>query len=135
MSKSSKKLGKLNIDFDKKIYSKPSEGALDPNYHVKAQMKNKTWHLAKIIDCRPVRDLDPKKKRTDFSYEYYVHYIDFNRRMDEWVSRSRIELTKILVEEEHTKKKKKTDEKKHEVVDDEHEGKNSYIMYIVEVVD
>ena len=125
MSKSSKKLGKLNIEFDKKIYTKPSEGALDPNYFVKGQMKNGTWHLAKIIDCRPLRDLDLKKKKNDFSYEYYLHYVDFNRRMDEWVSRARIELTKILIEEENTKTKnrKKTEEKKHENnVDDEHEG-------------
>jgi len=123
MAKSSKKLGKLNIELDKKIYTKPSEGALDPNYYIKAQMKNETWHLAKIIDCRPLKDLDPKKKRNDFSYEYYVHYQDFNRRMDEWISRSRIEPTKILIEEEKVHKKRKGEEKKHENnIDDEHEG-------------
>ena len=124
MAKSSKKLGKLTTEPEKKIYSQPSEGALDPTYFVKGQMKNKTWHLAKIIDCRPCRDLDPKKKRTDSSYEYYLHYVDFNRRMDEWVQRIRIDPTKMMIEETDPKKKKKTEDKKHEpVVDDEHEGK------------
>lgn len=124
MAKSSKKLGKLNIDLDNKVYSKPSEGALDPNYYIKAQMKDKTWHLAKIIDCRLVKDWDPKKKKNDASYEYYVHYIDFNRRMDEWVPRNRIELTRNLIEEDTTnKKKRKTEEKKYDNnIDDEHEG-------------
>jgi hypothetical protein len=89
-------------------------------------MKDKSWHLAKIIDCRLLRDWDPKKKKNDSSYEYYVHYIDFNRRMDEWVLRSRIEMTRQLVEEDNTtKKKKKTEEKKFDNnIDDEHEGKH-----------
>ena len=33
-----------------------------------------------------------KKKKTDSSYEYYVHYIDFNRRMDQWITRDQIKL-------------------------------------------
>jgi len=124
MAKSSKKLGKLNIDLDNKVYSRPSEGALDPNYYIKAEMKDKTKHLAKIIDCRLLREWDPKKKKNDYSYEYYVHYIDYNRRMDEWISRSRIELTRNLVEEDTAnRKKKKTEEKKFDNnIDDEHEG-------------
>lgn len=100
MSKSSKKLGKLNIDLENKIYSKPSEGALDPNYYIKSQMKDKQIFLAKIIDCRPAKNWDSKKKKNDYAYEYYVHYVDFNRRMDEWVTRDRIEVTRQPVEEE-----------------------------------
>lgn len=124
MSKSSKKLGKLNIDLDNKVYSQPSEGALEPFYYIKGQMKNKQWFLARIIDCRLVKGWDPKKKKNDASYEYYIHYIDFNRRMDEWVTRNRIELTTQLIEEDQTnKKKRKTEEKKYDNnVDDEHEG-------------
>lgn len=125
MSKSSKKLGKLNIDLDNKIYSGPCEGALDPLYYIRAQMRNKVWYLAKIIDCRLLKDWDPKKRKNDAAYEYYVHYVDFNRRMDEWISRSRIELTRQLIEEDHmNKKKRKTEERKYDNnVDDEHEGR------------
>lgn len=124
MAKSSKKLSKLNIELDNKIYSQPSEGALNPSYYIKAKMRDDTWHLAKIIDCRPVKDLDLKKKKNDYSYEYYVHYQDFNRRNDEWVGRARIMPLEMLIEEEHTKKKRKgNEEKKHENnVDDEHQG-------------
>lgn len=35
-------------------------------------------------------DYDPKQKKVDSSYEYYVHYEFYNRRMDEWVCRERI---------------------------------------------
>jgi len=107
MTKSTKKLGKLNlIEKETKTYSRLSDGALDPNYYIKAQMKNKTWQMAKIIDCRLKKDLDPSQKKISDSYEYYVHYVDFNRRMDEWISRPRIELTRKLIEEEFPTKKK-----------------------------
>jgi hypothetical protein len=33
-----------------------------------------------------------RAKKNDSCYEYYIHYENFNRRMDEWVSRSRLEL-------------------------------------------
>lgn len=53
-------------------------------------MKNGTWHKARIIDCRLAKDYDMKRKKKDSSYEYYVHYIEHNRRMDEWLERNRI---------------------------------------------
>lgn len=98
------------------------ENALDALYYVKAQRGDEEWQLAKIIDCRPARDLPNTQKRTDYSYEYYIHYKDANRRLDEWVPRSRIELTRILIEEEVSqKKKKKTEEHRpSNNVDDEH---------------
>lgn len=122
-SKTAKKLS----NFADKTYSQNHENALDPSYYVKAEMSNGEWHLARIIDCRLAKDYDPKKKRTDYSYEYYVHYKDFNRRMDEWIPRSRIELTRELLEEELlTKKKKKVEEHRPtNNVDDEHVNLNS----------
>jgi len=84
-------------------------------------MKDGTWNLAKIIDCRAIRNLDSKIKRNDTSYEYYVHYVDFDRRMDEWVSRTRVETTHELVEDENPNKKKKAGTTV-AVVDKEHEG-------------
>jgi len=115
MAKSSKKLSKL-VDFETRKYSNPddSEGALDLNYYVKGKMKDGNYYLAKIVDCRPIKNLDPKKKRNDFSYDYYLHYVDFDRRMDEWVPRSRIETTREFIEEKKDKNKG---------VDKEHEGK------------
>ena len=110
MSKSSKKHPKTSATFEVRKYSQPSEGALDLNYYVKGKMKDGNFYLAKIIDCRPAKDLDPKKKKNDFSYEYYLHYMDFDRRMDEWVPRSRLEPTRDLIEE----KKEKAADKEHE---------------------
>lgn len=114
MAKSSKKLSKFNVNIEPRKYTQPSEGAIDLNYLIKAQMKDGSWVLAKIVDCRPLRNLDPKKKRTEYSYEYYVHYIDFDRRMDEWINRNRIEITSTLVDEENFLRKKHKGDKDHE---------------------
>ncbi len=35
-------------------------------------------------------DYDIKIKKTDASYDYYIHYEGFNRRMDEWIPITRI---------------------------------------------
>lgn len=80
-------------------------------------MKNGIKHLAIIIDCRLLEN-DKNKKKTDSSYEYYIHYEGINRRMDEWVLRSRLEPTDIIVEDEYEVKKKKkllNDDKKLEI--------------------
>lgn len=57
-SKGAKKSFKMNNDVIKsRKYGQESEGALNPNYFIKAQMRNSanpnTWHLSKIIECRP----------------------------------------------------------------------------------
>ena len=73
--------------------------------------------MAIIIDCR-LLDEYKNKKKTDVSYEYYIHYEGINRRMDEWVSRARLAPTGIVVEDEETLKKKKkliSEDKKMEV--------------------
>eukprot|EP00053_Salpingoeca_punica_P012708 m.114103 g.114103 ORF g.114103 m.114103 type:complete len:468 (+) comp16020_c0_seq1:110-1513(+) len=43
------------------------------------------FHLAEVLG----------KKRIDNVWNYYVHYIDFNKRLDEWVSEDRLDFTKI----------------------------------------
>jgi RNA binding activity-knot of a chromodomain len=88
-------------------------------------MKNGTWYRAKIIDVRLSKDYDLKKKKCESSYDYYVHYEGFNRRMDEWIPRNRIETSddKIVDEPALKKKSKKGEEKKAEHQEnDEHEG-------------
>lgn len=75
------------IEEEKKNY----ENALEINRHVKVKF-NDSWEIAKIIDCRPLKEAEYHKKKTEYSYEYYIHYIDFNRRNDKWVQRNEIEL-------------------------------------------
>jgi hypothetical protein len=114
MAKTSKKLSKFNANIEPKKYSQQSDGAVDLNYLVKGQMKDGSWVIARIVDCRPLKNIDPKKKRNEYSYEYYLHYIDFDRRMDEWVNRNRIEITNHLVDEENGLRKKHHGDKEHE---------------------
>lgn len=123
-SKGVKKSLKLNNDLIKsRKYAKESEGALNPNYYIKAQMRSGSWLLAKIIECKLSEEAiaNPALKKTDASYDYYVHYEDFDRRMDEWIPRSKIIPTNQFIEAEISHKKAKgSTEKKDE--DDEHEG-------------
>lgn len=62
---------------------------------------------AKIIDCRLSRVYDSKKILIDSSYDYYIHYEGYNRRMDEWmIKRDRIEMTEEIISVEPSLKKK-----------------------------
>ncbi|XP_048709742.2 histone acetyltransferase KAT8 isoform X2 [Caretta caretta] len=47
-----------------------------------------TWHSAEVIQSR----LNEQEARE----EYYVHYVGFNRRLDEWVDKNRLALTKTV---------------------------------------
>uniref|UniRef100_A0A8C5EFF9 Histone acetyltransferase n=1 Tax=Gouania willdenowi TaxID=441366 RepID=A0A8C5EFF9_GOUWI len=52
------------------------------------QRADKTWHTAEVIQFR----LNEQEGREEF----YVHYVGFNRRLDEWVGKSRLALTKTV---------------------------------------
>lgn len=58
-------------------------------------MKTGVWVKARIIECRLSKDYDPKQAKTEASYDYYVHYEGQNRRMDEWVVHTRIEMVLV----------------------------------------
>ncbi|XP_068855093.1 histone acetyltransferase KAT8-like [Aphelocoma coerulescens] len=49
-----------------------------------------SWHSAEVIQSR----LNEQEAREEF----YVHYVGFNRRLDEWVDRNRLALSKSLKE-------------------------------------
>ena len=57
-------------------------------------------HPAEIIERRPILKyresgkLINESKLTPSEFEYYVHYIDCDRRLDEWVSFDRFKLPK-----------------------------------------
>ncbi|MBN3323704.1 KAT8 acetyltransferase, partial [Atractosteus spatula] len=52
------------------------------------QRADKTWHSAEVIQSR----LNEQEGREEF----YVHYVGFNRRLDEWVGKNRLALTKTV---------------------------------------
>uniref|UniRef100_A0A671XHB6 Histone acetyltransferase n=1 Tax=Sparus aurata TaxID=8175 RepID=A0A671XHB6_SPAAU len=52
------------------------------------QRADKSWHTAEVIQSR----LNEQEGREEF----YVHYVGFNRRLDEWVGKARLALTKTV---------------------------------------
>ncbi|KAG7492137.1 hypothetical protein MATL_G00011340 [Megalops atlanticus] len=52
------------------------------------QRADKTWHSAEVIQSR--------HNEQEGREEFYVHYIGFNRRLDEWVGKARLALTKTV---------------------------------------
>uniref|UniRef100_H2YRS4 Histone acetyltransferase KAT5 n=1 Tax=Ciona savignyi TaxID=51511 RepID=H2YRS4_CIOSA len=51
------------------------------------------WHLAEVLSMREIGD----------DCMYYVHYVDFNKRLDEWVNKDRVDLSKIQLPKKETK--------------------------------
>mmetsp|Transcript_14205 Transcript_14205/g.46639 ORF Transcript_14205/g.46639 Transcript_14205/m.46639 type:complete len:502 (+) Transcript_14205:59-1564(+) len=47
---------------------------------------DKNYHVAEIVEYRKTGG------RGNAAFEYYVHYVDYNKRVDEWVSGSKIHL-------------------------------------------
>ena len=99
-------------------------GALEINKHVKSLFNGK-YEISKIIECRLLKDHENEKKKNDYSYEYYVHYIDYNRRNDRWIQRDNIILDDENIEIELKKKEQKEEQDKLKTIpfqNDENEG-------------
>ena len=60
------------------------EHPLKNSYYLVVKYRDGSHRLAKIIE-KMSKTVDKK-----LVYQYYVHYTDFNRRMDEWISSDRI---------------------------------------------
>lgn len=54
------------------------------------------WPLAEIVS---------KKDNEDGTFDFYVHYIDYNKRLDEWVAQTRLNLEKVQLPKVEDKKK------------------------------
>lgn len=133
MSKGAKCDKELKKIIEKK--EETNEGALELKKYVKAifgiYSDNKTYELGQIIEVRLINEeLKKNKKKTEYSYDYYIHYVNYNRRMDTWLSRKDIELDDKFIEEE-LKNKELRDKEKSIFINDEHAGldKNSIINH------
>ena len=73
-------------------------GAIPVNTHVKVKL-NDELKICKIISIR--QDLQRKKDENpnEYSYEYYIHYVEYDRRNDHWIQRKDIIETKVSDEE------------------------------------
>lgn len=122
-SKGAKKNLKLVSEPTTRRYSKECKNALNLNYYVMAKMKpdGEGEHMkAKIVECRLKKGVDSSGDLTKDSYEYYLHFVDFDRRMDRWIPSEHIRTTKDYIEDD--RKKKDDKEGDHDGSSDEHEG-------------
>lgn len=121
--KNDKSIKKILNTKSEEIY----EGALELNKHVKVikeydEKQSPIYELGKIIDIRLI-ETNNKKKRNESSYEYYMHFVNLNRRHDNWFKRSEIILDEQYVDEE-LKLKEKRDKDKNVFNTEDHGGLN-----------
>ncbi|KAL6750306.1 acyl-CoA N-acyltransferase [Haematococcus lacustris] len=82
---------------------------LEVNTRVACKQRDGKHHMARIIERRLRSGPGPGGSGAPEECDYYVHYIKFNRRMDEWVVQSQLDLATVEVEipELDPKKKKR----------------------------
>lgn len=107
--------GKLLDDITQLSYREPLEaegntkvkfpGAIKKNKHVLAVWRdNKNWYLAKILEIRKVdRSAQPADELRKQDYEYYVTYLEHERRNDRWVPEVCIRIDEETVNRELNK--------------------------------
>ena len=86
--------------------------------------RNGEKHLAEVVEKRPLKKTgDPEESTTQLSQknEFYVHYVSFDRRLDEWVTEDRVDVaTPVDVGMEDNaddSKNKRNKRKYHEIAD------------------
>ncbi|CAN1147083.1 Histone acetyltransferase of the MYST family 1, partial [Linum perenne] len=62
---------------------------LEVGTRVMCRWRDGKYHPVKVIERRKVSFSDPN------DYEYYVHYTEFNRRLDEWVKLEQLDLDSV----------------------------------------
>ncbi|CAM8929296.1 unnamed protein product [Rhodiola kirilowii] len=77
-------------DFSKK--RKTEAVALEVGTKVLCRWRDNKYHPVKVIERRKVNNAGSSE------YEYYVHYTEFNRRLDEWVKLDQLDLDSVITE-------------------------------------
>ncbi|KAG5049124.1 hypothetical protein JHK85_010227 [Glycine max] len=62
---------------------------LEVGTRVMCRWRDNKYHPVKVIERRKVPNVIPN------DYEYYVHYTEFNRRLDEWVKLDQLDLNSV----------------------------------------
>ena len=96
-------------------------GALEVNHYVKVRLNNEL-KICKIISIRKDPQHEKDENPNEYSYEYYIHYLEYDRRNDHWIKRKSIVETKVSDEE--VKKLKNSQIPDDEIIfrNDENEG-------------
>jgi len=69
---------------------------LENGTHVNCKWRDENYHKCEIIDSR----------EGEHGLEYYVHYLEFNRRLDEWTTADKVDFSTTQHANEKEKKKK-----------------------------
>lgn len=105
-TKDSSTLLKSNdIDIEKNIDEHP----LRINDFIILKYRDNSYRVAQIIE----KSLQEDENNSTKEYHYYIHYLDFNRRMDEWITPDRI-LNYPSIANKYGKKILKIQKKAHE---------------------
>ncbi|KAG8490993.1 hypothetical protein CXB51_014159 [Gossypium anomalum] len=62
---------------------------LEVGTRVMCRWRDDKYHPVKVIERRKLQSAKPS------DYEYYVHYTEFNRRLDEWVKLEQLDLDSV----------------------------------------
>ena len=92
MAKCEKNLRKIEEEQHSFINSLPL------NSHIKVRLNNQDI-ICKIIEIRPDPFYKKEETPSESSYEYYIHYLGFDRRYDHWIKYKDIIETKVPNEE------------------------------------
>ena len=72
--------------------------SLPLNSYIKVKLNNEDV-ICKIVEIRPDPSHIKDEKPTESSYEYYIHYMGYDRRNDHWIKRKDVSETKVPDEE------------------------------------
>ena len=73
-------------------------GTIPLNTYVKVNLNNED-KICKIISIRQDPLYKNNEIQNEFSYEYYIHYLEYDKRNDHWIKRKEIIDTKVSDEE------------------------------------
>ena len=109
-AKSAKKTSKLYMTNgnSEKDSSFPT-GSYDPRYVYEIKTQKGDIRSARIIQAVPLDKTDDSIPQTPASYKYYMNLLDFNRRMDQWVTVEKMKKTEMPIEQYKLQKKQKQD--------------------------
>eukprot|EP00743_Colponemidia_sp_Colp-15_P005295 GILK01005694.1.p1 GENE.GILK01005694.1~~GILK01005694.1.p1 ORF type:complete len:457 (-),score=58.63 GILK01005694.1:201-1571(-) len=121
------------VKAEPKAGTEQKAGALAPKTVIMAKWKDGEFHAAVVLESRRRLGAVSSGEDGPHNYDYYVHYHEFNRRLDEWKSWEHVKLDvdpSVVGEHQeatHThkksRKKRKTEESAPGAYEhDEHEG-------------
>ena len=74
-----------------------------PIYEVGQRLRCE-WRNSELRECEVI-----ERRSVNGNFQYYVHYIDFNRRLDEWVAAERMQPLELQMGRIGNEKKRKLD--------------------------